>query len=46
MRSPATQRGYPGFVRRMAGLRAHLDALRVHYYPEPDLGWGQAQGGQ
>jgi len=40
--SPATQRGYPGFVRRMAELRAHLDALGVHYYPEPDLGWGDA----
>ena len=27
---------------RLAELRAHLDALGVHYYPEPDLGWGDA----
>ncbi|KAF1017079.1 MAG: Beta-N-acetylhexosaminidase [Stenotrophomonas maltophilia] len=37
--SPAGQRDYAGFVQRLGALRPQLDALSVHYYPEPDLGW-------
>ena len=37
--SPARRRSYAGFVQRMGALRAHLDAMGVAYYPEPDLGW-------
>ncbi|MGJ4801901.1 beta-N-acetylhexosaminidase [Luteimonas sp. SDU82] len=37
--SPASQRGYEGFVRRMGALRPHLDAMGIAYHPEPDLGW-------
>lgn len=35
------KRGYLDFTRRMGGLRAHLDALGIHYYADPDLGWGE-----
>lgn len=42
--SPAQRRGYAGFVQRMGALRPHLDALGIRYYPEPDLGWAEADG--
>lgn len=41
--SPAGQRSYDGFVQRMGALRPQLDALDVHYYAEPDLGWAAAK---
>ncbi|MNU03341.1 hypothetical protein D3C72_2473260 [compost metagenome] len=41
--SPAGQRSYDGFVQRMGALRPQLDALDVHYYAEPDLGWADAK---
>ncbi|MGX9719561.1 beta-N-acetylhexosaminidase [Stenotrophomonas acidaminiphila] len=41
--SPAGQRGYDGFVRRMGALRPQLDALGVQYHAEPDLGWADAK---
>jgi hexosaminidase len=37
--SPASARDYNGFTQRMGGLRGHLDALGIHYYAEPALGW-------
>ncbi len=40
--SPAGQRDYAGFLRRMDALRPHLDALGIRYHAEPDLGWGDA----
>lgn len=43
--SPAGQRGYEGFVRRMGALRPHLDAMGIRYHPEPDLGWADAAPG-
>ncbi|MBP7367671.1 MAG: hypothetical protein KA925_09550 [Pseudoxanthomonas sp.] len=46
MRSPTAQRDYAGFLQRLGALRPQLDALGIGYHPEPDLGWGQAQGGQ
>ncbi|MGH8055353.1 MAG: beta-N-acetylhexosaminidase [Stenotrophomonas sp.] len=41
--SPAGQRSYAGFVQRMGALRPQLDALDIHYYAEPDLGWADAE---
>lgn len=41
--SPAGQRSYDGFVQRMGALRPQLDAMGVHYYAEPDLGWADAK---
>ncbi|MGY1520304.1 beta-N-acetylhexosaminidase [Luteimonas sp. A482] len=40
--SPAEQRSYTGFVKRMGALRSHLDAMGIAYHPEPDLGWADA----
>ncbi len=46
--SPASQRGYAAFLRRMGALRGHLDAMGVAYHREPDLGWadGDDRGDQ
>lgn len=41
--SPAGQRSYDGFVQRMGALRPQLDAMGVHYHPEPDLGWAKPE---
>lgn len=41
--SPAGQHSYDGFVQRMGALRPQLDAMGVHYYAEPDLGWADAK---
>lgn len=40
--TPVGQRRYGDFLARMQALRGHLDALGVHYHPEPDLGWQDA----
>jgi len=42
--SPANQRSYAGFVKRMGALRPHLDAMGIAYHPEPDLGWAEDAG--
>ena len=42
--SPAEQRSYTGFVKRMGALRSHLDAMGIAYHPEPDLGWADEAG--
>ena len=46
MRSPTAQRDDAGFLQRLGALRPQRDALGIGYHPEPDLDWGQAQGGQ
>lgn len=37
--SPADGRNFDGFRKRMGALRPQLDALGIHYYPAPELGW-------
>ncbi|MDO3386776.1 beta-N-acetylhexosaminidase [Gilvimarinus sp. SDUM040013] len=37
--SQASDKNYEQFTQRLSNLQAHLDALNIHYYPEPDLGW-------
>ncbi|HET9048466.1 MAG TPA: beta-N-acetylhexosaminidase [Chiayiivirga sp.] len=35
------RRDYARFTRRLAALRAHLDAQGIGYYADPDLGWSE-----
>lgn len=37
--TPRESRDYQAFTRRLSALQPHFDALKIDYYPAPELGW-------